>query len=54
MGMHTMEYRARAIGGTLTVAKGTDGGTTILCRARRQRTQGMNNYGQQQGTNDAN
>jgi len=33
MGLHIMEYRARMIGGTLTVARGPRGGTVVSCIA---------------------
>jgi PAS domain S-box-containing protein len=32
MGMHTMEYRARTIGGTLNISNGPAGGTIVCCR----------------------
>ena len=31
MGLHTMEYRAGAVGGCLTVARRPDGGTLVAC-----------------------
>jgi signal transduction histidine kinase len=31
IGLHTMDYRARAIGGSLTVARRSQGGTTVAC-----------------------
>jgi two-component system sensor kinase FixL len=34
MGMHIMDYRARTIGGTLTVARGEHGGTLVFCHVR--------------------
>jgi len=33
MGLHIMEYRARMIGGTLTVGRGGKGGTVVSCVA---------------------
>ncbi len=33
MGLHTMEYRARTIGGTLSLARGPEGGTVVRCTA---------------------
>jgi PAS domain S-box-containing protein len=33
MGMHIMDYRARTIGGTLTVGRSPEGGTAITCLA---------------------
>jgi PAS domain S-box-containing protein len=33
MGLHTMEYRARTIGGTLSVEARPDGGTGVICLA---------------------
>jgi two-component system CheB/CheR fusion protein len=33
MGLHTMEYRTRTIGGTLSVATGPNGGTVVSCLA---------------------
>ena len=33
MGLHTMNYRARTIGGTLTVERAAGGGTTVACSA---------------------
>ena len=33
MGLHTMEYRARTIGGTLSVERGPNGGTVVSCLA---------------------
>ena len=31
MGLHIMDYRARSIGGTLRLAPGRRGGTTVSC-----------------------
>lgn len=31
IGLHTMDYRARAIGGSLTVARRPQGGTAVAC-----------------------
>jgi signal transduction histidine kinase len=31
IGVHTMEYRARAIGGSLTIARHPEGGTVVVC-----------------------
>jgi PAS domain S-box-containing protein len=31
MGLHTMNYRARLIGGTLTIGRGQPGGTVVTC-----------------------
>jgi signal transduction histidine kinase len=31
MGLHTMDYRARAIGGRLTVARRPERGTAVAC-----------------------
>jgi PAS domain S-box-containing protein len=33
MGMHTMNYRARTIGGSLTIERAAGGGTTVACSA---------------------
>jgi PAS domain S-box-containing protein len=35
MGLHIMDYRARAIGGTLSVMRGAQGGTVVSCRMPR-------------------
>jgi signal transduction histidine kinase len=35
LGLHTMEYRARAVGGDLVVRRGGTGGTEVICRAPR-------------------
>ena len=32
MGMHTMKYRARTIGGALNISRGAPGGTIVSCR----------------------
>ncbi|MBU6302859.1 MAG: response regulator [Verrucomicrobia bacterium] len=32
LGLHTMEYRARALGGTLSVRSGGNGGTEVVCQ----------------------
>jgi signal transduction histidine kinase len=34
MGLRIMHYRARMIGGSLSVQKGSDGGTAIVCTVR--------------------
>jgi signal transduction histidine kinase len=34
IGLHTMDYRARAIGGSLTVARRAQGGTAVACAFR--------------------
>ena len=34
MGMHIMEYRARTIGGALSIASGPEGGTIVACSIR--------------------
>jgi signal transduction histidine kinase len=34
MGMHTMEYRARTIGGSLSVGPGPERGTVVSCLVR--------------------
>ncbi|MFT5467034.1 MAG: PAS domain S-box-containing protein [Verrucomicrobiales bacterium] len=33
IGLHTMEYRARAIGGSLTIESGSGSGTKVICEA---------------------
>jgi len=38
MGLRTMDYRARVIGGELTVHDGKAGGTTVECRVRYKET----------------
>jgi PAS domain S-box-containing protein len=37
LGMHTMEYRARTIGGTLNISRAPARGTIVLCRVPEQR-----------------
>ena len=32
MGLHTMEYRARTIGGTLNISRAPERGTEVFCR----------------------
>ena len=31
IGLHTMDYRAGAIGGSLTIARRPEGGTVVVC-----------------------
>jgi PAS domain S-box-containing protein len=38
MGLRTMDYRARVIGGTLSVQDGRTSGTTVVCRVRYKET----------------
>jgi signal transduction histidine kinase len=35
LGLHTMRHRASMIGGSLSIERGTDGGTTVTCSIRR-------------------
>ena len=35
IGLRTMDHRARMVGGTLSIERGTDGGTTVTCSMRR-------------------
>jgi signal transduction histidine kinase len=39
IGLHTMHYRARAIGGSLTVGRRPEGGTMVACAFRLPQTQ---------------
>jgi signal transduction histidine kinase len=39
IGLHTMHYRARAIGGSLTVGRRPEGGTMVACAFRLPKTQ---------------
>ncbi len=41
LGLHTMEYRARALGGTLTVRRGRHGGTEVVCQTPGSATRGL-------------
>ncbi len=41
IGLHTMDYRARAIGGSLTVARRPEGGTAVACAFPLPRTHDM-------------
>jgi PAS domain S-box-containing protein len=38
MGLRTMDYRARVIGGTLSIQDGKSSGTTVVCRVRYKET----------------
>ena len=38
LGLHIMDYRARAIGGTLEVGRGRRGGTLVSCCVPRRRS----------------
>ena len=40
IGLHTMHYRARAIGGSLTVRRRPEGGTVVACAFRLLQTRG--------------
>jgi signal transduction histidine kinase len=40
IGLHTMDYRARAIGGSLMVARRPEGGTAVACDFPLPRTRG--------------
>jgi signal transduction histidine kinase len=40
IGLHTMHYRARAIGGSLTVKRRPEGGTVVACAFRLPQTHG--------------
>lgn len=37
LGMHTMQYRARIIGGALQIFKNNSGGTSVVCRLPKER-----------------
>jgi DNA-binding NarL/FixJ family response regulator/two-component sensor histidine kinase len=41
MGLHTMDYRARAIGGSLKIARSPGGGTMVACAFPLTRTQNL-------------
>jgi len=41
MGLRSMDYRARLIGGTLLVRAGDKGGTTVVCTVRNVRVDGL-------------
>ncbi|RFC48990.1 MAG: Signal transduction histidine kinase [Verrucomicrobia bacterium] len=41
LGLHTMEYRARALGGTLTVHRGRNGGTEVICQTHGDAARGL-------------
>ena len=42
MGLHIMNYRARMIGASLDIRRGTEGGTVVLCTFHNHRLPGQN------------